>query len=317
MNNIIIIIGSMLAIIGFWDKLYEDGKITKLGVLIVIMIMIMAFYEIYKTNYTDIISQKQKLAEIHWSNLENQSIQKIRVYLFTQNTLPLQKMISCVKKIRIGITKKENDEITFNERLVFPQLTSDTSDDNNYIAWLWMKYRPMYGYWWKSSLHEWKNQEMPVAGVDIEIPVKKDSSEIIMNLHELSGIRNFGITIPWEVVELGIEEARLVFEMSTASIEYTFTQDDFQGLKWLLSQQKQVLSEESFLPLGICVLGQTALDRLRNNYIGREIGDETSQISRGFSGLEGPNGNKVEFFPNIPKIFLDSDEAKPFIFKIR
>ena len=270
-------------------------------------------------------SREEQDAERHWGYCEAHEIVNLELAIFTKRGLPVSRFVELIQAVHLNAHPDKNDSIAFETVLDFPQLGPEgvpwrdlarNASEDKCEAWLWALYSPEDSYWWKTTGHEWSSEDAIAAGVDVNIPWRQVAIGAVNSLRDLSIVPCFGISVPWELVELGIEDISLGFSTNTSKFDLDLSIHGLEGLRWLQEQQAQHLPQESWMPLGLTFSGQEILDRLRQQFIDRKLG-RTKQIPyRGIMGLTGPNGLGVRFFPNMPKSFMDSDESKQFSFTI-
>lgn len=270
--------------------------------------------------------EKETKAERHWNSLEAQQIVSLHVAIFVKASAPVGRFLELLRGVRVHFSSETSQYLDLGKIARFPQLEGGSYSweesaqpggiDGEAVAWLWMLYPAKAGYWWKNTGHEWTSPDVSAAGVDAEIPWATVLQGAVASLRELASISRFGVTLPWELVRLGIEEVSLQFRTRTSSLDFDFSEHGLDGLAWLQGEQQRAVPQSSYLPLGISLSGQQLLDELRRAFIGRELGETKAKPYRGIMGLSGPGGRSVRFFPGMPRQFMDSEASREFSFTV-
>lgn len=329
----IAIVAAVAALIGLWGGGVRDSRLTGWGMTLLALIILGALFEISK-EIVDTLEKRrvaerhrrEREAERHWGYLEAQRFQRLKVSLYVRNPAEVRRFVELVSGIHLQMHLDEGESVDLGTLLDFPQLrgepytsnvsTSQSADRERPMAWLWELYDREPGYWWKATSHRWTAVGRLAAGVDAEIPWERLGLGNTRTLRDLASIPHFGVTVPWQMVKLELEEISLQFCLQTDSLDFDFSEQGLAGLKWLQDEQAKVGTSEHWLPLGIKFSGQHVLDVCRDSFLKRALGDSKSKAYRGIMGLSGPMGREVCFFPSMPMGFSKSPEAKDYAFTV-
>jgi len=329
-KTIIILLAAGAAVVGLWGAGVEDGRLTWQGVVLLTLILSGAGFGIAeemirtRTERRELERRKkEKDAERHWSSLEAEPLLGLHVAVFVKTSVPAPRFIELLRGVDLHLDPEERQYLNLGEAVRFPQLNGESGSwerpphaIDEAVAWLWMLYGAKAGYWWKSTDHAWMDPDARAAAVDAEIPWAVATRGNIASLRDLASIPRFGVTLPWELVDMGLEEVSLQFRTRTSSLDFEFSDHGLDGLAWLQREQRRAASQSGYLPLGISLPGRQALDDLRGAFIRRELGDNRAKPYRGIMGLSGPAGLSVQFFPEMPKEFTDNEASRQFSFTV-
>jgi len=329
-KTIVILLAAGAAVVGLWGAGVENGRLTWQGIILLTLILSGAGFgiaeEVIRTRTEKREAErrnKEKEAERHWNSLEAQPLVSLHVAVFVKASVPVPRFLALLRGIHVHFDPGESQHLDLGEIVRFPQLEGGSCSweesphaINEAVAWLWMLYPAKADYWWKSTGHEWTSPDVRAAGVDAEIPWVIASQGAIASLRDLASIPRFGVTLPWELVGLGVEEVSLQFRTMTSSLDFDLSDHGLDGLAWLQGEQQRAVPQSSYLPLGISLPGRQAVDELRSAFIRRELGERKAKPYRGIMGLSGPGGRSVRFFPDMPKQFMDSEASREFSFTV-
>jgi hypothetical protein len=332
-KTIVIILATGAAVVGLWGAGVESGRLTWQGIILLTLILLGAVFgiaeEIVRTRTEKRDAERrerQAKAERHWNSLEAQQIVSLHIAIFVKAAVPVGHFLELLRGVHFHFTPDSSQHLHLWQTLSFPQLQGRSCSweesaqpdgiDGEAVAWLWMLYPAKAGYWWKNTSHDWTSPDVSAAGVDAEIPWATVSQGAVASLRELAAISRFGVTLPWKLVGLGIEEVSLQFRTRTSSLDFDFSEHGLEGLAWLQREQRRAVPPSSYLPLGISLSGQQLEDELRRAFTRRELGEAEAKPYRGIMGLSGPGGRSVRFFPDMPREFMDSEASREFSFTV-
>jgi len=329
-KTIVILLAAGAAVLGLWGAGVENGRLTWQGIILLTLILSGAGFgiaeEAIRTRTEKREAErrnKEKDAERHWNSLETQPLVGLHVAIFVKTSVPAHTLLGLLRGVHFHFDPAEDQHRALGETVRFPQLRggSPSWEESPHgiseaVAWLWMLFPGKDGYWWKSTCHDWTNPDVCAAGVDAYIPWAIASQGAITSIADLASVPRFGVTLPWELVSLGVEEISLQFRTRTSSLDFNFSDHGLDGLAWLQREQQRAVPQSSYLPLGISLPGRQALDELRGAFIRRELGESGAKPYRGIMGLSGPGGRSVKFFPDMPKEFMHSEASREFSFTV-
>lgn len=324
---LVITLAAGAAVLGLWGTGVRKGRLTSQGIVLLALILAGAVFSIVEAA---IGASKEKRearrhsleieAERHWASLEAQKILGLHVSVFVKRSATVPRFVDLLRSVRLSseCAPGQYTEYWTVERL--PQLeaksytweeVAEPANEREDVAWLWTFYPKEPGYWWKSTSQRWDEPEIEPAGVDVNVPWKGAAT-----LGELASLSSFGMTLPWELVELGIEDVSLQFRMPTRSLDLELSDFGVRDLSRLHDIQRAAVPDSSYLPLGVSLSGSQLLDALRQSFIRLELDEEPRKSGRGISGLTGPDGRSVRFFPEMPRDFMRSEQSKEYDFKV-
>jgi tetratricopeptide (TPR) repeat protein/nucleoside phosphorylase len=262
-------------------------------------------------------NEQRRAAERRWSYLQDSPLRGLEVLFVLKSPVGRDWLRGILNETRIRFSR---DGKSFALGTVLslspaPNTAEHGHDWKDAVCSFWDKYEPDASYWVKRIAPN-PSDASPVAGFDAAIPWPKLEVPGVSTLGELGRVSEFGFGIPPEAFMAGVEE-----------FEVTFIGDQFGFSISLSDHGLEMLHEMASAHFKVSGRGKPAPLSLGSGFSGFQLLEmfledllphpRKKKKERGaISGMGGPGGKAISFYPSMPLNFTKTAESDEYSFSI-
>ena len=256
--------------------------------------------------------EKLRAAERRWDYLQHVPLRGLKALFLLKSPVGKDWFCRVLEDTRISLSR-EGPSFSLSRAL---SLAGSPNTKEHSASWeettcsFWEKYEPDQSYWVRRIASTPANLEV-VCGMDAAIPWKELDVPSTVTLGDLGPLTHIGMGLPPEAFKAGVEEFKLTFAGDQFSFSLCLSDHGLEFLHEMANTHNQLsgFGKGAPLSLGTHLDGIQLLETFREQLMpGWKPARHAGQSI--FSGLGGPNGRAIAFYPAMPDSFHNTDEAK-------
>lgn len=261
--------------------------------------------------------ERRKAAERRWAHLQRNRLKGVEVSFLLKSPVGQDWLRRVLDDTRISFSRTGP---SFKIGTVFASGATPNAKERS-PAWqeticaFWERYEPNPDYYVQRIAPAYTAGSL-VIGFDASIPWADLKVDAVCTLEELGQLTDIGVGIPPEAFMAGVEEFELTFHGEQFSFQIPLSDHGLEFLHEMASTHFQVSERGKGAPLS---LGSSFSGfQLLEMFLEQLLPDKnTRKKKRGlFSGMGGPGGRAIRFYPDVPKGFMDGPEGKDYVFTV-
>lgn len=262
--------------------------------------------------------EQRKAAERRWSYLQRNRFTGVEVLFLLKSSVGKAWLATLLDDTRISFSRTGP---SFKLGTVISSAAAPNTKETSprwekAVCAFWEKYDPNPEYWVKRIAPAYQAGTL-VAGFGASIPWADLNIPTVQTLGDLAQLTDIGIGIPPEAFTAGVEEFELRFVGEQFSFSIALSDHGLSFLHEMASAHFQASENVKRAPLslGSSFSGIQLLEMFLGQVL--PLKDAQTKSRRGiFGGMGGPGGRAIHFYPDIPKNFSDTPEAKNYVFTV-
>jgi len=270
--------------------------------------------EIERPAETD--DEKKRAAERRWQYIQNHPIRGVKILLVLKGAVGFEWFRELLEDTRLTFSR---DEPSFKlGQLLAASPAPNTKEPSRTmeqpVCSFWEIYQPEDGYWFK-KIAPTPREFSKVAGFDAVTPWPVLGVTGVGKLQDLAMLTDIGVSIPARAYQVGVEESEVGFLGDTFSFAVRLSEHGLEFLHEMSRVQHTVVKGGKPTPIGSHFSGVQLLEMFFCQLLPRP--DNARSKSRaGITGMSGPGGRAISFYPAMPIGFTKSPESNEYTFKI-
>lgn len=182
----------------------------------------------------------------------------------------------------------------------------------------WALFKEEEGFWVSRRAPDHVEADL-VAGINGTVSWSALGHPEVVTLRDVSRINEFGISLPPRAFEVGVEEFELVFHGESFSFHVSLSEEEIlEPLHDMARTQREIAGDGDRMMMGTGYAGGQLLEMFFKQYMRRwqDEPEAPRRPYRGRSGMSGPSGREISFYPTMPMNFRDSPEQKTYSFTL-
>jgi tetratricopeptide (TPR) repeat protein/nucleoside phosphorylase len=256
--------------------------------------------------------EKLRSAERRWNYLQHTPLRGLEVLLLLKNPVGKDWFSRVLDDTRISLSRDgPSFSLSRTLSLAGPPNTREHSPRwEETTCSFWERYEHDRSYWVRRIAPDPVEFEV-VCGFDAAIPWKELAVPSTVTLGDLGPMTHVGMSLPPEAFKPGVEEFKLTFVGDQFSFSLCLSDHGLEFLHEMANTHNQLsgFGKGAPISLGTHLDGIQLLETFREQLMpGWKPARHAGQSI--FSGLGGPNGRAITFYPAMPASFHKTDEAK-------
>jgi tetratricopeptide (TPR) repeat protein len=270
--------------------------------------------EIERTAETD--DDKKRAAERRWQYIQGHPIRGVEVLFILKGAVGFDWFRELLDDTRLTLSRDE-PSLRLGQLLAgssAPNTKEPSCDMEQPVCSFWETYQPEAGYWFK-RIAPAVRAFSTVAGFDAVAPWSALGIRRVERLQDLALLTEVGVSIPARAYEIGVEEFEFRFIGDTFSFSVQLSEHGLSFLHEMASTQHVVVKGDARAPIGSMFTGVQLLEMFYRQTLPRPKADNPKPRG-GVTGMSGPNGKAVSFYPCMPIGFSKTPESNEYTFTI-
>jgi tetratricopeptide (TPR) repeat protein/nucleoside phosphorylase len=260
--------------------------------------------------------EKTRAAERRWEYIQNHPLRGIELLFLLKGLVGFGWFCELLAETRLTFSH----ETSFKLGQLLPAAPPPNTKEHSRamdepLCSFWEFYESEPGFWVRTIAPEPRTFSV-VAGFDAVVPWSMLGIDHIKNLEDLARLTELSVSIPARAYQVGVEEFALRFVGETYSFSAKLSDSGTLGaLHEFARMQHTVNRDDDPMPVGTGFNGVQLLDMFRDQLLPHPK-RERSKGGIGMSGLAGPDGRAISFYPAMPLGFNKTAAADNYVFKV-
>lgn len=262
----------------------------------------------------------KRTAERRWQYIQSHPIRYVEVLLILKGAVGFEWLCRLLEDTRLSFAREE-PSCSLGQLLAVsspPNTEEPPPSVEQPVCSFWEVYDREPGYWVKAIRPE-PREFLTVAGFDVVAPWSALGVQNVATLQDLSALNHISIGLPPRAYQVGVEEFQITFRGDTFSFSVQLSEHglDFVHEMARSYAEHAAVTEGEPAPVGAIgrhFSGVELLELFLSQLLPHK---ETGPESRGgITGLSGPDGKAISFYPTMPEGFAKSSESDEYSFRI-